>query len=315
MVTRFFNIVINKKRVLAVGVTLLFFASLFSFCFGSLSIKITEPTSANSGDELYGLVHESNLPWYYQPPTRFTELCDEHKAHCLVSAFRITLPHPMSEEEKENVSVAAQYLAGAVVLPGETFSFNKVIGQRTEERGFKYGPTYINGSIGSTIGGGICKVATTMYNVAVLSDLPIVERHPHSMLVSYVPPGRDATIVWGAKDFCFKNNKETPVVIWSEVYEKTLFIALYGQYDPPLVEWHCEELERNETWTIDQQNPSLPTGEMLMIEGYDGVSVRTWVDVYYPNQPMERRDLGVDYYNPMPGLVGFGTYILKQPCC
>ena len=106
-----------------------------------------------------------------------------------------------------------------------------------------------------------------MFNVAVQADLQIVERHPHSMLVPYVPPGRDATILWAHKDLRFRNNKDTPIVIWSGVYGQTLFIALYGQYYPPLVEWHYEELGRNKTWVIKRQNPNLPTGEVRTMEG------------------------------------------------
>lgn len=312
MLTRFFCIVITKKELRVGGIILLLVilcSTTYQYFFppplGALPREPSKPVGASSGEQLYGRVIETALPWYYQPSARFNELRNEYEADLLVSAFRTTLPNPIYQEE-DNVAVAAGYLAGTVVRPGEIFSLNVAIGPRTQGRGFGYGPMYINGEIGSTIGGGICKVATTMYNVVMLSDLQVIERHPHSMPVPYVPPGRDATIVWGAKDFRFKNNKETPVVIWSEVHNNTLFIALYGQYNPPIVEWYSEELGRNKTWTIERQNTSLPAGEVRVSEGYDGITVRTWVNVHYPNLPMERRDLGVDYYRPMPGLLEYG---------
>ena len=247
------------------------------------------PAGTNGGDQLYGQILEVHLPWYDDPPVHLVELRQQYEAYLMVSAFRTTLPNPMYQEE-DNVSVAAQYLAGTVILPGETFSLNRAIGPRTKARGFGYGPIYVNGHIDSAIGGGICKVATTMYNAVILADLQVIERHSHSMPVPYVPPGRDATIVWGAKDLRFKNNKKEAIVIWSETQNNTLFIALYGQYDPPLVEWHSEELSCNQTWTIKRRNSHPATGEVRLIEGCDGISVRTWVEIHYPDQPTQRRD-------------------------
>ncbi len=301
-VGRFVSILVTKRYCLIFVACLVVIAILLISCG---NFRTTIPSGASGKERLYGPVVEINLPWYHDPPSELQDIRDEHGASIFISAFRTTLPDPIYQEE-DNVAVAAGYLSGNVVHPGQVFSLNKAIGQRTKARGFGPGPVYVNGNIGTTIGGGICKVATTMFNVAVQADLQIVERHPHSMLVPYVPPGRDATILWAHKDLRFRNNKDTPIVIWSGVYGQTLFIALYGQYYPPLVEWHYEELGRNKTWVIKRQNPNLPTGEVRTMEGYDGVSGRTWIQIYYPDQTMQKRDFGVDYYRPMPGLIEYG---------
>ncbi|NMA61377.1 MAG: VanW family protein [Firmicutes bacterium] len=258
-----------------------------------------------SEEQLYGLVAEGDLPWFTSPSVDLNDLRTRYGANRLINAFRTTLPDPILQEEY-NVATAAAYLAGTIVQPREVFSLNRAIGPRTKNRGFGPGPLYVNGTIGSTIGGGICKVATTMYNVAIHSDLPVIERHPHSMLVPYVPPGRDATVLWGSKDLQFINNRDHPLVIWAEMWDHTLYIAIYGQYDPPLVEWYSEEVSRIPTWTIRRKNSTLEPGETRLIEGAEGVSVKTWINIDCPSLPLVEKYLGMDSYRPLPNYLEYG---------
>lgn len=258
-----------------------------------------------SAQQLYAYVTEENLPWLCEQPARLIQLQDEFSADKLVTAFRTILPDPLYAEE-DNIAVAATYLAGTALLPGETASLNAIIGPYTTERGYKEGPTYMGSHIVGTVAGGVCKVASTLYNVIIASDLQVIERHPHSMMVPYVPPGRDATVAWGSKDFRFRNNRDTPVAFWATSSEGVLYIAMYGQFIPPQVEWHHQELARRPTWTIRRKNPALPKGATRLTEGYDAVTVRTWITVKYPNQRSERRDLGIEHYRAMPHILEFG---------
>lgn len=262
-------------------------------------------TSSPAGQSLYGYTSEQELPWFAEQPTRLTQLQDEFGTQHLVTAFRTTLPDPLFGEE-ENIVVAASYLAGTVLLPGKTASLNRIIGPYTEERGYREGPTYMGTRIIGTVAGGVCKIASTLYNIIVASDLQVLERHPHSMVVPYVPPGRDATVAWGAKDFRFRNNRGTPVIFWASSSEGVLYIAMYGQFVPPQVQWHQEELRRQPARMIKRANPELPRGATKLIEGYDAVTVRTWITVTYPNRPRERRELGTDHYRAMPHILEFG---------
>lgn len=277
-------------------------AKLYTETSSSLSIKV----GPGGGEVLYGLVFEEDLPWSREQPLDLRDLQTRYGANAFICAFRTTLHLPFLQEE-HNVSTASNYLCGTVVLPNTIFSLNNTIGPRTEARGFGEGPLYVNGRVNSTIGGGICKVATTIYNLAIHGDLQLVERHPHSMPVHYVPPGRDATVLWGSKDLRFLNDKDHPVIIWTAVENNTLYTALYGHYDPPLIEWHFEELGEIPTWTIRRRSPDLTRGEERFIPGSVGLSVKTWINVDYRKKPATRRYLGVDHYQPLPNYLEYGT--------
>ncbi|HHU61831.1 MAG TPA: VanW family protein [Natronincola sp.] len=279
----------------------------------SIAHLYTETTSTTSarvgaggGEVLYGLIKETDLPWFNNPPLDLRDLRTRYDADNFITAFRTTLPTPFLDEA-HNVTTAANYLCGNVLLPGKVFSLNKAIGPRTVSRGFKEGPLYVNGQVNSTIGGGICKVATTIYNLAIHGDLRLVERHPHSMPVPYAPPGRDATVLWGSKDLRFVNDKEQPVILWASVEDNTLYAALYGNYDPPLIEWCFEELGEIPTWTIRRKNSQLYTGEKRFIPGVPGLTVKTWINIKYREHPPSRRYLGVDHYRPLPNYLEVGT--------
>ncbi len=263
------------------------------------------PVSLTEG-ELYGRVHEPDLPWFGQPPEELLRLKEELGIKRYLVGFRATLLEPLFDEIT-NIRVAAEYVAGSVVHPGEVFSVLKTIGPYTEERGYRQGPSYMGGRVVPTIAGGVCKISSVLYNVVILSDLPVVERHPHSMQVPYLPPGRDATIAWGAKDFRFRNGRESPLIIWAEMTDDTLYIAFYADFDLPRVEWQHEEIKRTPFETIRRPNPELPPGEeVVVIEGYDGVTVRSSITVTYPGQSPEVRMLSTDTYRPMTRVIEYG---------
>lgn len=112
-----------------------------------------------------------------------------------------------------NLSIAASKINGTVLMPGEKFSFNEVVGERTVFAGYKNAAIFVNGQVEDGLAGGICQVSSTLYNAVIGSNLEIVERHNHSKLTSYLPGGKDATVVWGRYDFQFKNNREYPIRI------------------------------------------------------------------------------------------------------
>lgn len=105
-----------------------------------------------------------------------------------------------------NLKIASAAINGTVIKPGGTFDFNAIVGPRTEAKGYKEAPVFSGSSVVSGIGGGICQVASTIYNAALLSNFTIVERHQHSQRVSYVPLGRDAAIYYGSQNLRWTNN-------------------------------------------------------------------------------------------------------------
>ncbi|NCB28668.1 MAG: hypothetical protein EOM63_02750 [Clostridia bacterium] len=104
-----------------------------------------------------------------------------------------------------NIRLAATAVNGTVLSPGETFSFNTVVGQRTTARGYKEAHVFSGGQVTEGVGGGICQVSSTLFNAAMLADMQITARVNHGLPVSYVPAGRDATVSWGGPEFKFKN--------------------------------------------------------------------------------------------------------------
>lgn len=255
---------------------------------------------------LFGPVGSQLLPWVDAWPERLRMLQETHQAHLLIAAFRTTLPDPPILNEIANVRVAAGLLTGTTIQPGERVSLSSLIGPFTSENDYVDGPTYIGGRVVPTTGGGVCKVATAMYNVATISGMVILERHPHSMQVPYAPPGRDAAIAWGYKDLKFQNPYDRPVILWAQVVDSTLYTAVYGSNVAPEVEWHHQELAREPMPVLRRENPLLGPGEERILPGYDGLTTRTWLSLRYPDGTTEERDLGTDHYRPMAQIVEYG---------
>lgn len=140
-----------------------------------------------------------------------------------------------------NIQLVADKLNGLILMPGDVFSYNEFVGQRTEEAGFKAAGAYNNGQVVQEIGGGICQVSSTLYCAAMLSQLETVERTCHDFPVTYLDPGLDATVSWPGPDFKFRNCRDYPVKIVSycEPSKSALTIEIWGSnLDGTYVELH-----------------------------------------------------------------------------
>lgn len=271
----------------------------------------TGNSPAEAGDEdIYNhfrgmeKAYQGPLPWDNDP--RFIEAAQKNNTPVLMAAYRATLPDPILAEGY-NIGLAAEQLAGKVVKTGEIFSQNDAIGPYTEGRGYRAGPTYAGNTLVTTVGGGVCKIATMLYNVVTFSDLKVVMRYAHSMTVPYVPPGQDATVYYGARDFRFENNSSGPVLIWAQKDGDTLYMALYGQKKPPGVTWHHKVIKRTKYWTLNRYNGSLAPGrEEVVSPGQDGYIVRSWVTVEYPDGTVVSKKKGISYYNAAPRILEQG---------
>jgi vancomycin resistance protein YoaR len=127
-----------------------------------------------------------------------------------------------------NVHLMADYIDGTIIKPGQTFSFNKVVGPRTAERGFREGQMILGSLLVPAIGGGVCQTATTLFNNAFELGLPVKERHNHSWYISHYPIGRDATVSWGGPDLKFKNDLRHGILIKTSYTDSTLTFSFYG---------------------------------------------------------------------------------------
>lgn len=127
-----------------------------------------------------------------------------------------------------NLTLAANKINGTVLLPGETFSYNKVVGERTISAGYKEAAVYVNGKVENGLGGGICQITTTLYNAALYANLEILERSNHQFVPSYANASRDATVVYGAIDFKFKNNRNYPIKLRCSVSNGIANFKIFG---------------------------------------------------------------------------------------
>ncbi|RIU96558.1 VanW family protein [Oceanobacillus picturae] len=131
-----------------------------------------------------------------------------------------------NKERADNIALAAAAIDSHVVFPGESFSFNDVVGERTAQRGYKRAPVIVKGELAEDIGGGICQVSSTLFNAVDLKGIQILERYAHSRSVPYVPEGRDATVSWWGPDFVFKNRYNQPLLIRAHANEGRMVVRI-----------------------------------------------------------------------------------------
>jgi vancomycin resistance protein YoaR len=268
--------------------------SLVTFTFYTTIFPLFWPTAC------YALKGQS-IPW--ESTQEFRQAVSKADTPIRMAFYKATLKEPLPGE-LFNISHAANLLAGTVVKQDEIFSQNQTLGPYTRDKGYQKGPTYSGSRIITTTGGGVCKIASLLYNIATLSNLQIVERHNHSLTVPYVPPGQDATVSYGYYDIKFKNTTNGPVLIWAKTYDKTLWMAIYGRQLPPIVTWYHETLKTTKATTLRRVNPQLPSGtEKEFAPGQNGMLVRTWLTIRYSDGQVETKDLGKDYYSPSPRII------------
>lgn len=182
-------------------------------------------------DEAKNLLQEDKdeyiIPLKILYPSVTTNMIGTEAFPDLLSEFS-TKYSASNKNRTTNLILASNKINGTVLMPGETFSYNKVVGERTIQAGYKEAPIYVSGRVENGIGGGICQITTTLYNAVVYANLDIVERSNHQFVPSYAGPSRDATVVYGAIDFKFKNNKDYPIKITCSVSKGIANFKIWG---------------------------------------------------------------------------------------
>jgi len=163
------------------------------------------------------------IPMEFIPPE---QLEAESLFQDILGECRTTLTS--DSNRNTNILLASQAMDGTVLQPGETFSYNDCLGQRTAAKGYKSAPAYSGNELVDSIGGGICQGSSTLYYAALLADMEIVERTNHGFPVSYMDYGMDATVSWGGPDFRFRNNSSYPIQLRAQVSGKYLSIQILG---------------------------------------------------------------------------------------
>lgn len=188
-------------------------------------------------------------------------------------------------DRNTNLRLACEAIDGIILAPGEYFSYNAALGQRTTAKGYRPGPSYAGGKTVYTVGGGICQVSSALYYCAMVADLKIEERTRHAFFPGYVPLGMDATVSWGSLDFCFRNNTKNPILIDATADRNEVTVSLLGTDDKDYyVEMEYEVLKEYPCKTTYQSmaadnKEGYKNGDYI-VEPYKGYDVVTYRCTY-----------------------------------
>lgn len=177
-----------------------------------------------------------------------------------------------------NVRLASASINGTILNPGDEFSYNGVVGERTEARGYKPAGAYVNGQVVDEFGGGVCQPSSTLYMAVLRADLEVTERHNHSFTVAYTPLGEDATVDYGNLDFRFKNDTDYPIKIVAEQTNGQMIMTIIGtKTTDKTVKTRTDVLATYTPETVEKKDNSMKVGESRVettpITGY---STRTY---------------------------------------
>jgi len=205
-----------------------------TFTFKDGEIIISEGTKGSVVDVEFFKEHIKNkplknnyiIPVFSRDPLVTKKDLEGLEPTCLLSQFSSIFVK--NYNRTENIRLASEKIKGTILAPGEVFSFNEVVGPRNKEAGFLMAMVISDGKFVPGLGGGICQVSSTLYNSVLSANLEVIERHSHSLPVTYVPRGKDATIAYGTLDFKFKNNTEGYILIDYKIEGQKLTYYLYG---------------------------------------------------------------------------------------
>ena len=217
---------------------------------------------------------------------------------------------PTNKNRSNNLTIAAGKINGTILMPGEIFSYNKVVGARTIAAGYKEAGAYAGGKVVKDVGGGICQISSTIYNTALLANLEIVDRSNHQFLTSYVPVSRDATVSLGGLDFKFKNTRTYPIKIVASAKNGLAKVSFYGIKE----ETEYEVVIQSKTlsyipYTVKYiEDSSLARGkEVVSQSGYNGCKSEAYRVLKLNGKVVSKTLLSRDTYDPMQRIIRRGT--------
>lgn len=228
-----------------------------------------------------------------------------------------------STDRKHNIKNALNSLNKIVIPPGEIFSFNKIVGRRTEENGYRQAKIIVNNEFVEGIGGGVCQVSSTLYNAALLAGLEIVEANKHSKQVSYVKYGFDAMVNFGSSDLKFKNNTNQKITIITNFSNNSIRIRLFGEklkYQYKLSNEIFNIVEPIELSETDINNEYMD--KIVYEDEYfylkkpsTGMEIKSFREKYLNNELIEKETLRHDKYNVQNAVKVFGTKKRTENIC
>ena len=251
------------------------------------------------------------IPLTITVPEKTTENLGEEAFPTVLGEFT-TRYDASNKNRSNNLEIASKKIDGTVVLPGEIFSYNKIVGERTIAEGYKEAAVYSGGKVVEGIGGGICQLSSTLYNAVLYANLEIVSRSNHRFLTSYVEAGRDATVSWGTIDFQFKNTRTYPIKVVSTVKNGVVNIQIKGIQEE---KEYTVTIQNTVTETIPYttntiEDSTIPKGTTVIEQnGANGAKSVTYKIVSYNGIIVERTLLSNDTYSALEKIIRKGTKV------
>ena len=214
------------------------------------------------------------------------------------------------KDRTTNLELACNKINGTVVLSGDTFSYNKVVGARTAGAGYKNAKIYEAGKVVDGIGGGICQISSTLYNAVLNANLEIVERKNHQFVTSYVEPGMDATVVYGLTDFKFKNTRQYPVRVVATAKNGIATVTVYGIKEDKeyTFKFDVKRVATIPSTTEYIDDSTLPAGtEKVEQKGTNGLKTETYMTKLLNGKAISTTLVSKDTYNAMTRIIRRGT--------
>lgn len=249
------------------------------------------------------------IPLKIIQPEIKTEMLGEEAFPNTIASFSTRYDGKNTNRAK-NIELAAEAINGTVLSPGERFSFNSIVGPTTASKGYLLAGAYSAGELVENYGGGICQVSSTIYNAVLYANLEIVERYNHSSVVSYVDPGRDATISYGAKDLKFLNSRKYGIKINARATNGILEVEIKGiledeEYEVEIVSEKTETILANVKYVYDS---TLAEGEeFVQTYGANGAKSIAYKVTKKNGRTISKEILSKDSYNPMTKVIKTGS--------
>ncbi|ABO49712.1 VanW family protein [Desulforamulus reducens MI-1] len=214
-----------------------------------------------------------------------------------------------------NIRTAARKIDGLILAPGEEFSFNRRVGERTSNAGYRPAAVIVGNKFDDALGGGICQVSTTLYNAILLANLTPSERHNHSLAISYVPLGRDAAVAWDFLDFKFKNTLPGHLYLRTIVGRDYITVQVYGDVnqkrDILIRSWVTEIIEPD---VKKETDPKLQPGQEILIQaGSPGFKAQSERVIREKGVVIKREALPTSYYHARAKQVKVGPEQTNKP--
>lgn len=262
-----------------------------------LALRAALPTRLSTVDSLQGKGITLEVPLAVQEPAVTLRALKDQGIERKITQFSTSLG-TSGPGRSFNVEAAAKAVNGTMLPPGAVFDYGKAIEKAQVEYGFREAPVIVNGKLQPGTGGGICQVSSTLYNAALRSGLEIVERRNHSLPVSYLPKGQDATFAQGYINFRFRNNTGKYLIIKAAVQGRTLTVKLFGTF-PKNVSYSVhsqtvEVLPPTDKYVGDSSLP--PGGTRVLQNGKTGYVVETYITRYEDGKAVEKTKLSRDVY-------------------